>query len=699
MGKFDELLVTGRTYLNKGNLIKAEECFKQAYQYFKEADEKNGLVESAYWLGRLYSQIGPDSYDKAEQYFQDALDNIPQSDSKSISKSKILNGLGLLFYHRSNFTQSLIYLQKSRNELAGRPVCSELAEALHYSGLVFHKQRKWELAYECCDKALYFFKQLKDEPNLAGVYDSLGHFLSMQGKLQRAIFFYQQSLQIRRKLGDAYGQAIPLIGIGKLKLQQGKPDEAEYYFLKSLKILHQHYNKRLIGNTLNNLGELYALKSEQEDNDYKRAVFAEKATKYYEQSITEVEDEFNTIFALLGLARVYLTVDIDRSTEFCARAEKNVKQLDFIHPFQGKLLTLRGFISWKRRNYKEAEELLLKASQDFKENDFLTDRLNVLILLGSFYQEIGEEKKAMEITSEAIDILEDFGAETRILEVQRWIQRMDRETLLSVILSQYAEEEIEYKFFEQILNEQVEKQLIEKELRFSSEVVKCILPKVIPSCKTLDIAAKITPCRAIGGDYYDIFMKNETVLCLAIADVSGKGIPAALMMSNFQAHFREQVQKNYQICHMVKELNNTTYSYTPSEKFITFFYGEINNLNNQLRYVNAGHDAPLLFRQEKGFERLETGGLPLGMFQEILYEEDAIQLFHDDILLLYTDGVTDATNLQGDFFGAERLMNIVSDNSKKKAQDLCEIIFAEIEDFEGNTPRFDDITIVVVRVL
>ncbi len=87
------------------------------------------------------------------------------------------------------------------------------------------------------------------------------------------------------------------------------------------------------------------------------------------------------------------------------------------------------------------------------------------------------------------------------------------------------------------------------------------------------------------------------------------------------------------------------------------------------------------------------------MFQETLYEEDVLQLFPDDILLLYTDGVTTAANLQGDLFGVERLMNIVSNNSKKKAQDLCEAIFAEIEDFEGNTPRFDDITIVVVKVM
>lgn len=110
MEESDDLLEAGKSYLQEGNLVKAEECLKKAYQHAQEIDERNGLVKSAYWLGRLCSQSGLGSYYRAEQYLQDALENIDQSDCENPSKSRILNELGLLFYQRNDFTQSLTYL-------------------------------------------------------------------------------------------------------------------------------------------------------------------------------------------------------------------------------------------------------------------------------------------------------------------------------------------------------------------------------------------------------------------------------------------------------------------------------------------------------------------------------------------------------------------------------------------------------------
>lgn len=249
-----------------------------------------------------------------------------------------------------------------------------------------------------------------------------------------------------------------------------------------------------------------------------------------------------------------------------------------------------------------------------------------------------------------------------------------------------------------LFKETLEKQRLEKDLETARNIQNNLLPKKIPTLSNFEIAAYNKSARMVGGDYYDIIKLDENRILFAIADVSGKGVPAALLMANIQAFLKSICKMNLSLDASTNLLNDLVAENTTMGSFITFFWGILDNQNKQLTYVNAGHNPPLLIRDNK-IIKLKKGGMILGVMQTMIpYVSETIQLFENDSIILFTDGITEAMNLKWEEFSDERLETLALQHSHLNASDLLSVIRKNVEDFTLSAEQSDDITSMVIKV-
>jgi phosphoserine phosphatase RsbU/P len=246
------------------------------------------------------------------------------------------------------------------------------------------------------------------------------------------------------------------------------------------------------------------------------------------------------------------------------------------------------------------------------------------------------------------------------------------------------------------LEEHLEKQRIEQELEVAANIQKRILPQEPPVIEGLEIIGVNIPCHTVGGDYYDFVVSNQNEVGFVIADVSGKGIPASLLVSTLQATFRAIIEQQ-DLQAAVARINKIIVRSTPSYNYITFFYGLLNKKSRYFYSINSGHNAPMVFKRDGRVLRLEKGGFCLGMFEHAEYEIEETYLNEGDVICLFTDGVTEAANLAEEEFGEERLIAIIQENRTLPLDEISKTIYCEIEKFVGQAPQHDDLTYVLFR--
>jgi sigma-B regulation protein RsbU (phosphoserine phosphatase) len=249
-----------------------------------------------------------------------------------------------------------------------------------------------------------------------------------------------------------------------------------------------------------------------------------------------------------------------------------------------------------------------------------------------------------------------------------------------------------------LFEEAIEKQKMEEELNLAKKIQQGLLPSEIPAPHGYELAALNIPSRQVGGDYFDIIKISEQLYGIAIADVSGKGAGAALLMANLQASLRALVNTQISISEMVLKINQLVYQNTDLDKFITFFYGQLDTKNNMFTYCNAGHNPPYHIKKDNKLHELSVGGLILGMMPDVVFETASISLEQGDSIVMYTDGVTEALNDKEEEFGEERLENLIKKNSKFSSEQMLNKIVTDVQSFSENVSQYDDITLVLLKV-
>jgi sigma-B regulation protein RsbU (phosphoserine phosphatase) len=237
------------------------------------------------------------------------------------------------------------------------------------------------------------------------------------------------------------------------------------------------------------------------------------------------------------------------------------------------------------------------------------------------------------------------------------------------------------------------------ELEIAANVQQKLFPHEAHRLPTVDYAGRCVAAREVGGDYYDFLEVDDRTIGFVLGDVSGKGVPAALLMANLQACFRSQEpQTLLQPAHVLETVNRHFFDSTTPERFATLFFAIYDDRSRTLRYVNCGHMPPLVLRRSGAVERLEATATMIGAFRRWTCAEERTDLGAGDTLLIYSDGVTDAESPSGEEFGEERLARCLRASAGQPARPLVDAIVESVNEFSHGS-RFDDVTVVAVRSL
>ncbi len=259
---------------------------------------------------------------------------------------------------------------------------------------------------------------------------------------------------------------------------------------------------------------------------------------------------------------------------------------------------------------------------------------------------------------------------------------------------------------ERLLRESHEKSRLESEVEIAREVQRQLFPREVPRVPGLELLGICKPARGVSGDYYDFLRLGKDHVGLVVGDVSGKGISAALLMAAIQSSLHAQFFNGsapdgaapVSAAQVVSRLNRQLCESTPLEKYATFFYGVYDAPSRRLVYTNAGHLAPAVFRKH-GIERLEVGGTVVGLFPEVAYQQAEILLEPGDLLLAFTDGMTEPENTYGEEYGEDRLFETIERARDSTPEELVEQIYHSISDWTGSPELQDDMTLIVARVV
>jgi sigma-B regulation protein RsbU (phosphoserine phosphatase) len=249
-----------------------------------------------------------------------------------------------------------------------------------------------------------------------------------------------------------------------------------------------------------------------------------------------------------------------------------------------------------------------------------------------------------------------------------------------------------------LFKRQLEQERLRKEVELASEVQKMLIPKTLPSTDAYELASKYKPHLGVGGDYFDFIEFNDGKIVFCVGDISGKGIAAALLMANFQANFHTLINKRAELDEFVRALNTSVNLITQGERFITFFIAQYDINTRRLKYVNAGHNPPILVMQGE-VHFLNKGCTILGSFQELpKVEIGSMDVNWDALILAYTDGLTDITNEEGAFIDEQSIYDFAKANYRLSAEAFNENLLKQVEAYKGDQPYPDDTTLLTCRI-
>ncbi len=250
-----------------------------------------------------------------------------------------------------------------------------------------------------------------------------------------------------------------------------------------------------------------------------------------------------------------------------------------------------------------------------------------------------------------------------------------------------------------LLEEQIEKERLEDEMRLARDIQQRLLPQSIPSFTGLEIATYASPSRHVAGDYFDLVPITGDRFLIAIADVTGKGVPASLLMANIQACLRIVSPIEITLEEATARINRVIYDNTDFDKFITFFWGLYTASERTFSYINAGHEPPMHLNSSGEIQRLDLGGLLLGVFSSAEYVRGVVSLAPGDVVLLFTDGLSEAMDPEENTYGDRRIEAILKQHRQGSPQEIIDALLEDVATFSRGEPQSDDLTLVVLKSL
>ncbi|GAB6188306.1 PP2C family protein-serine/threonine phosphatase [Marinitoga arctica] len=245
------------------------------------------------------------------------------------------------------------------------------------------------------------------------------------------------------------------------------------------------------------------------------------------------------------------------------------------------------------------------------------------------------------------------------------------------------------------LNKKIEQEKLDEQLRIASEIQKSLLPKKIPEFENVDIKAFYRPAYDIGGDYYDVVDLGDKIF-LVLADVSGKSVPAALIMTSFRSILRHELEKNTDLTTIISNLNDYISKEIPQDRFVTAIFMMLDYKNKNIEMINCGHNPTIIIRDGE-LLLFEAEYMPIGIMDGFIFESQQLEYNKYVNIALYTDGITEARNEKSEEFELERLIDIFKINADKNAEEIVSIIMESLDKFVGKASQHDDTTLMIIK--
>ncbi len=323
----------------------------------------------------------------------------------------------------------------------------------------------------------------------------------------------------------------------------------------------------------------------------------------------------------------------------------------------------------------------------------LIDRLSPYRQNSELSDEMEKRKVQLILPLKDADHLLGFLALTR--KVSGYSYNAEDLTMLNVISNQLVTALTNARLY----IDSLEKQRMDEEMAMARQIQLDLLPKNLPQSATCSIGVFSIPSLIMGGDFYDFIDRGDGRFGMVIADASGKGLPAALMVAQVQAMLRAEVDNEKGVAGVLYNVNNHVSELTSPEKYATLFYGEFDSKNGRFQYSNAGHNHPILVRANGSYEFLSKGGLVIGAFSGAVYEDDVKILNENDLLFLYTDGLSEAMNESDEEYGEQRILDYIIEKREQSCELIIEGIMKEIRAFDATDPPRDDTTLIVMKTI
>ena len=247
--------------------------------------------------------------------------------------------------------------------------------------------------------------------------------------------------------------------------------------------------------------------------------------------------------------------------------------------------------------------------------------------------------------------------------------------------------------------EAVEKRRMDEELSMARQIQADLLPKEMPEDERFSMAGYSEPSHTVGGDFFDVIPIDENRWGLVIGDACGKGLPAAMLISQIQAMFKSEINNGNSIQQILENVNRQVTRFTPKDKFITLFYGVFNKLTGEFEYTTAGHNYPIHIGEDGSCETLRSGGPALGLVDDTSFEIGKIRLHGGDTLFLYTDGVVEAMNVEMEEYTEDRLINLLIHHRQLDSQAIVDVIRNDLNTFTGEQTTLDDRTMLILKII
>ena len=321
--------------------------------------------------------------------------------------------------------------------------------------------------------------------------------------------------------------------------------------------------------------------------------------------------------------------------------------------------------------------------------------------LNAFREEIGNSSLLQELVDRNIQMVVPLQNTDEFLGFIALSNKMNDEdytaeeqNILLVLANQFVTALTTARFYV----EAVEKRRMEDELEMARQIQANLLPKELPDEDHFALAAFSSPSHTVGGDFYDYIPIDENRCGLVIADACGKGLPAAMLISQIQAMLKSEINNGNNIQNILYNINEQVVRFTPKDKVVTLFFGIYNKKSNEFEYTNAGHNFPILVRENGKSEYLQVGGPVLGMVKNVAYQTGTIRLNLKDILFFYTDGVTETMNDNKQEYGEERLLDTLIQCREQNVQKIIEAVLDDLLNYTHIDSAQDDRTMLVLKV-